>query len=125
MSKTPLSEYSVSVLAAEGDSSAGGKGLAWTLCYLPRDEQSRGGIAVDAARTWWSETDQSTDCEVTLRFEGRHYGVDVSFTRKVRLTIQTIGQVVPLSAEDADGYRHTIQAEREAREAERRAGVKS
>ena len=120
MSKTPLSEYRVSVLAVDGDSSAPGRAMGWTdtvgpwlSCNQP-DEPQRDLLGKEAALRWWRETDQSTDCAVTLRFEGRHYGVDVSFTRKVRLTIETDARVVPLSPEESDGLRHLIQAEREA-----------
>ncbi len=102
----PVSEYRVSVVAVGDAASAHAAALAWTgvegpwlSCNKP-DESQRDVLGKKAALVWWSETDQCSDCDVTLRFEGEHFGRKVEFTRRVALTIETVARVVPVDAQD-------------------------
>lgn len=98
----PLREYRVSVVSVGGGASSHDAALAWTCVseasaiYL--DETHRDSHGTYAAKRWWAETDQCSDCEVTLRFESEHFGRKIVFTRRVALTIQTVARVVPVDA---------------------------
>lgn len=105
-----LSEYRVSVVGVEGGSGGSAVERSWTLDYLTREWQTRDDVAVDAALVWWRETDQCAECEVTLKFEGEHFGGPVAFVRRVSLSIQTVARVVPVEKAE-DGRRDAASTE--------------